>query len=62
MGMLSKSMIVRNNFAIFTIVGGITILGTTALIVVSGGRFDSNWTKDGGTLIIEGKPLPNKTQ
>ena len=32
-----------------------TILGLTALIVNSKGRFDSNWSKEGGSLTIQGE-------
>ena len=34
----------------------VTIIGLTALIVNSEGRFDSNWNKEGGSLTIEGRP------
>lgn len=53
---VNKVMIFQRNLAVIAGFAGVTVVGVTALTLISGGRFDTNWSKDGGSLTIEGKP------
>ena len=42
-----------SSLIVFAAIAGITIIGITALIVNSEGRFNFHWSEKGGSLIIE---------
>lgn len=49
-------MILKHNLAVIAGFAGVTVVGLTAVVMISGGKFNTNWSKDGGSLTIEGKP------
>jgi hypothetical protein len=54
-------MIKNNDRPTLAAIGAGTIIALTALTINSGGRFDSSWSKDGGSITIEGGRPPLKT-
>ena len=54
-------MMVKNNLTNFAAIGAATVIAVTGIITYSGGQFNGDWNKDGGSITIEGKQTPTKT-
>lgn len=54
-------MIAKHNLTNLAAISAATVIALTGIITYSGGRFNGNWNKDGGSITIEGKQTPEKT-
>lgn len=57
-------MLNTKSFISVASITAVTVVALTALIINSEGKFNSNWSKEGGSLTIEGRPstLPSQTE